>query len=122
MSRASRAKGPVRSTLDIGCLTGMVRGGMNDPEVTMSNAANTTNLVASTSALEAAGIAIKLVLRVPAPLKSIAMAHQLRTISRDRLGTPFGVLANTELRDAVRGAIRVYLDLWSKQLAADREP
>jgi four helix bundle protein len=72
MSRASRAKGPVRSTLDIGCLTGMVCDGMNDPEVTMSNASKTTNLVAYTTALEAAGIAIKLVSRVPAPLKSIA--------------------------------------------------
>ena len=38
----------------------------------MSNAVNNTNLVAYTTALEAAGIAIKLVLRVPAPLKSIA--------------------------------------------------
>ena len=45
---------------------------MNDPEVTMSNAATNTNLMAHTKALEAAGIAIKLVMRVPAPLKSIA--------------------------------------------------
>ena len=45
---------------------------MNDPEVTMSKAVGNTNLVAYTKALEAAGIAIKLVMRVPAPLKSIA--------------------------------------------------
>ena len=45
---------------------------MNDPEVTMSNAATNTNLIAHAKALEAAGIAIKLVMRVPAPLKSIA--------------------------------------------------
>jgi len=45
---------------------------MNDPEVTMSNTVTNTNLVAHTKALEAAGIAIKLVLGVPAPLKSIA--------------------------------------------------
>ncbi len=45
---------------------------MNDPEVTMSKAVSNTNLIAYTTALEAAGIAIKLVLRVPAPLKSIA--------------------------------------------------
>ena len=45
---------------------------MNDPEVTMSNAVNNTNLVAYTTALEAAGIAIKLVSRIPAPVKSIA--------------------------------------------------
>ncbi len=38
----------------------------------MSNAARNTNLVAHSKALEAAGIAIKLVMRVPAPLKSIA--------------------------------------------------
>jgi four helix bundle protein len=62
---------PVRSTLDIGCLTGS-REGMNDPEVTMSNAVSNTNLVAHAKALDAAGIAIKLALGVPAPLKSIA--------------------------------------------------
>jgi four helix bundle protein len=38
----------------------------------MSNAATNTNLIAHSKALEAAGIAIKLVMRVPAPLKSIA--------------------------------------------------
>jgi len=45
---------------------------MNDPEVTMSNALTNANLVAHEKALEAAGIAITLVMRVPAPLKSIA--------------------------------------------------
>jgi four helix bundle protein len=45
---------------------------MNDPEVTMSNAATNTNLNAHTKALEAAGFTIKLVMRVPAPLKPIA--------------------------------------------------
>ena len=45
---------------------------MTDPEVTMSNALTNTNLVAHEKALEAAGIAIKLVMRVPPPLKSIA--------------------------------------------------
>ena len=38
----------------------------------MSNAATNTDLIAHTKALEAAGIAIKLVMRVPTPLKSIA--------------------------------------------------
>jgi four helix bundle protein len=38
----------------------------------MSNAATNTNLIAHTKALEAAGTAIRLVMRVPAPLKSIA--------------------------------------------------
>jgi four helix bundle protein len=45
---------------------------MNDPEVTMSNALTNSNLVAHEKALEAAGVAISLVMRVPAPLKSIA--------------------------------------------------
>jgi len=62
---------PVRRTLDIGCLTGL-RKGMNDPEVTMPNAPTNTNLIAHEKALEAAGIAITLVMRIPAPLKSIA--------------------------------------------------
>jgi four helix bundle protein len=45
---------------------------MNDPEVTMPNAHTNTNLIAREKALEAAGVAIKLVLRVPPPLKSVA--------------------------------------------------
>jgi four helix bundle protein len=45
---------------------------MNDPEVTMSDALTNTNLIAHEKALEAAGDAITLVMRVPAPLKSIA--------------------------------------------------
>ena len=44
----------------------------NEPEVTMTNALTTTNLIAHEKALEAAGDAITLVMRVPAPLKSIA--------------------------------------------------
>ena len=45
---------------------------MNDPEVTMSNVLTDTKLIAHEKALEAAGDAIALVMRVPAPLKSIA--------------------------------------------------
>ena len=45
---------------------------MNDPEVTMSNAPTNINLIAHEKALEAAGDAITLVMRIPAPLKSIA--------------------------------------------------
>jgi four helix bundle protein len=45
---------------------------MNDPEVTMANALTNKKLIAYEKALEAAGIAITLVMRVPAPLKSIA--------------------------------------------------
>ena len=45
---------------------------MTDPEVIMSKAVAATRLIAHDKALEAAGIAVKLVMRVPAPLKSIA--------------------------------------------------
>ena len=45
---------------------------MNDPEVTMSNARSHNRLIAHQKALEAAGSAIKLVIRVPSPLKSVA--------------------------------------------------
>ena len=47
-------------------------GGMNDQEVTMSDALTNTKLIAHEKALEDAGDAITLVMRVPAPLKSIA--------------------------------------------------
>ena len=45
---------------------------MNDPEVIMSNAVPETELIAHEKAVEAAGVAFGLVVRVPAPLKSIA--------------------------------------------------
>jgi four helix bundle protein len=45
---------------------------MNDQEVTMPDALANTDLIAHSKALEAAGTAIKLVMRVPAPLKPIA--------------------------------------------------
>ena len=45
---------------------------MNDPEVNMSQGLTTTKLIALDKALEAAGIAITLVMRVPAPLRSVA--------------------------------------------------
>jgi four helix bundle protein len=44
---------------------------MNDPEVTMSHAQTTASRIAHEKALEAAGNAIALVTRVPAPLKPI---------------------------------------------------
>ena len=45
---------------------------MNDQEVTMSNALSNTKLIAHEKALDAAGEAIALVMRIPTPLKSIA--------------------------------------------------
>jgi len=47
-------------------------GGMNDTEVIMLDALQGTTLIAHTRALEAAGIALSLVNRIPAPLKSLA--------------------------------------------------
>ena len=44
---------------------------MNDPEVTMLNAPS-NQLIALTTALEAAGLALTLARRVPAPLASLA--------------------------------------------------
>jgi len=44
---------------------------MNNQEVIMRNARTETGLIAHRKALEAAGIAISLVMRVPAPLKII---------------------------------------------------
>ena len=45
---------------------------MNDQEATMNEALPENGLIAHSTALEAAGIAIALAMRVPAPLKSIA--------------------------------------------------
>jgi four helix bundle protein len=45
---------------------------MNDPEVAMSNVLEKSDLVAHSKALEAAGAAIVLAMRIPAPLKSVA--------------------------------------------------
>jgi four helix bundle protein len=46
--------------------------GMNDPEVTMNDALPNSNLIVQQKAVEAAALAIRLVMRVPAPLKPIA--------------------------------------------------
>ena len=45
---------------------------MNTQEVTMHETRPSTKLIAHSKALDAAGIAISLVLKVPAPLKNIA--------------------------------------------------
>ena len=44
---------------------------MNDPEVTMRDALPSTGLIAHRKALEAASTAVKLVMRLPTPLKPI---------------------------------------------------
>jgi mRNA interferase MazF len=42
---------------------------------------------------------------------SIAMAHQIRTISKARLGEKCGSIYNDETREMIRNIIRIYLDL-----------
>ena len=62
---------PVLRTPDIAGATGLLKG-MNEPEVTMPDAPIHHTLIAHDTALAAAGAAIRLVRRVPAPVKSIA--------------------------------------------------
>jgi len=45
---------------------------VSDPKVIMNDALPISNLTVCRKAIEAAGIAIELVVRVPAPLKSLA--------------------------------------------------
>jgi mRNA interferase MazF len=42
---------------------------------------------------------------------SVVMAHQIRSLSKGRLGAPLGRVDDHELRAAVRAALRVQLDL-----------
>jgi len=58
-------------TLDMGHLNGWGEC-MNNPEVTMHDAQQSTGFNALDKATTAAGIAISLVMRVPAPLKGLA--------------------------------------------------
>ena len=45
------------------------------------------------------------------PLKSIVMAHQIRTISKQRLGKLFGHLDDVVIRMEINSAIKEHLDL-----------
>ena len=45
------------------------------------------------------------------PLDSIIMAHQVRTISKQRLGSLLGHLEDPQLRHEVREAVKEHLDL-----------
>ena len=55
-------------------------------------------------------------IRLPAmaagqPAESLIMAHQIRTISKQRLGRALGHLSDPALQEAVRDAVREHLDL-----------
>jgi mRNA interferase MazF len=45
------------------------------------------------------------------PLDSIIMAHQIRTISKKRLGNLIGIINETKLRDEIQLAIKEHLGL-----------
>lgn len=45
------------------------------------------------------------------PKDSIAMAHQIRTIAKQRLGDKCGSINDENLRNKIRNAVKVYLDL-----------
>ena len=45
------------------------------------------------------------------PHDSIAMAHQIRTISKKRIETECGTVKDEELKIKVKNALRTYLDL-----------
>jgi mRNA interferase MazF len=47
------------------------------------------------------------------PNESVVIAYQIRTISKGRLLGSYGHLTNETLREAVREALRVHLDLLS---------
>ena len=49
--------------------------------------------------------------KVGQPLESIIMAHQIRTISKQRLGRLLGYLDETMLRHEVHRAIKEHLDM-----------
>ena len=49
--------------------------------------------------------------KVGQPNDSIIMAHQIRTISKGRLKRSYGYLQDEELREKVRYAMRIHLDL-----------
>lgn len=45
------------------------------------------------------------------PQDSIAMAHQIRAIAKERLGEKYGTISSDEIKNQIRIAIKAYLDL-----------
>ena len=43
---------------------------------------------------------------------SLAMAHQIRAISKERIGERIGGIGSDEQKDKIRAAMKVYLDLF----------
>jgi mRNA interferase MazF len=46
------------------------------------------------------------------PKDSIAMSHQIRAISKERLGEKCGTIENEAIREKVKAATKTYLDMW----------
>ncbi len=46
------------------------------------------------------------------PRDSIAMSHQIRAISKERLGEKCGSIEDEAVKERIRAATRTYLDLW----------
>lgn len=42
---------------------------------------------------------------------SIIMAHQIRAVSKERLGEKCGVIADVEIRESIRNTMRLYLEV-----------
>lgn len=45
------------------------------------------------------------------PKDSIAMAHQIRTISKKRLNVSYGEILDNDKKNEIRNALRIHLDL-----------
>ncbi len=45
------------------------------------------------------------------PNDSIAMAHQIRAIAKERLGEKCGIICSEEIKEQIRMAIKIYLNL-----------
>lgn len=45
------------------------------------------------------------------PIDSIVMAHQIRSISKERLTDKCGFISDEELRNRIRDTIKLYLDI-----------
>lgn len=45
------------------------------------------------------------------PEDSIVLAHQIRTISKERLKHPYGYITNPEIQRGIEDALKIHLDL-----------
>ena len=74
------------------------------PNVTVLPLTSTKRRLYPSEVLLSAGIAGQ-------QLESIAMAHQIRTISKQRLGKLLGHLNDAQYQDEIHGAIKEHLDI-----------